>query len=82
MHTTLEAIIEANGQISTLEPIVLPYPSRALVTILEGEPRGLDQQQSMLSADADPIRRFCGSGRGGATARLLAERQDEREREN
>jgi hypothetical protein len=39
MHTTLEAIIEVDGQIRTLEPIVLPYPSRALVTILEEEPR-------------------------------------------
>ena len=32
------------------------------------------------SAD-DPIARFCGSGMGGSTARLLAERRVERERE-
>jgi len=30
----------------------------------------------------DPVSRFCGSGRGGTTARLLAERHADRERED
>jgi len=39
MHTTLEAIIEPNGQIRILEPIKLIKPVRALITILENEPK-------------------------------------------
>lgn len=38
MHTTVEAIIETDGRIRTLEPITLGRPTRALITILEGEP--------------------------------------------
>lgn len=35
----------------------------------------------VVPVDADPINAFRGSGAGGSTARLLAERQAERERE-
>lgn len=37
MHTTIEAIIEIDGQIRPLEPVKLAEPTRALITILEGE---------------------------------------------
>jgi hypothetical protein len=37
MHTTLEARIEANGEVKLLEPITLPGSRRALVTVLEDE---------------------------------------------
>jgi hypothetical protein len=39
MHTTLEAIIEPNGQIRILEQIKLFKSVRALITILENEPK-------------------------------------------
>jgi hypothetical protein len=35
MHTTLEARIEANGEVKLLEPVKLSGSCRALVTILE-----------------------------------------------
>jgi hypothetical protein len=35
---TVEAVIEANGQVHLVEPIHLPFPRRALVTILEEAP--------------------------------------------
>ncbi len=35
---TVEAIIEANGQVRLVEPVRLPSPRRALVTILEESP--------------------------------------------
>jgi hypothetical protein len=35
---TIEAIIEPNGQVRLIEPVRLPSPRRALVTILEESP--------------------------------------------
>ncbi|GAB6040168.1 AbrB/MazE/SpoVT family DNA-binding domain-containing protein [Endothiovibrio diazotrophicus] len=37
MHTTIEAIIETDGQIRALESVSLTKPTRALITILEDE---------------------------------------------
>ena len=37
MHTTLEARIEANGEVKLLEPVKLLGSRRALVTVLEDE---------------------------------------------
>jgi hypothetical protein len=37
MHTTLEARIEANGEVKLLEPVKLSGSRRALVTVLEDE---------------------------------------------
>jgi hypothetical protein len=37
MYTTLEARIEANGEVKLLEPVKLSGSCRALVTILEEE---------------------------------------------
>ena len=37
MHKTVEAIIDADGQIRLLEPLTFSHPARALVTVLEGD---------------------------------------------
>jgi hypothetical protein len=37
MHKTLEARIEANGEVRLLEPLQLSGPHRALVTVLEDQ---------------------------------------------
>ncbi len=47
---TVEAIIEANGQVRLIERVQLPSPRRALVTILEESPALHDA--SMLSEAA------------------------------
>jgi hypothetical protein len=35
---TVEAVIETNGEVRLVEPVQLPSPRRALVTILEEAP--------------------------------------------
>ena len=35
---TVEAVIEPNGEVRLMEPVTVPSPRRALVTILEEDP--------------------------------------------
>jgi len=53
MHTTIEAIIEANGDIRALESIHLTKPARALITILEGEAEAKGGDFSSLIASLE-----------------------------
>jgi hypothetical protein len=39
---TVEAIIEPGGEVRLVEPVNVPFPQRALVTILEEPPQGHD----------------------------------------
>ena len=39
---TVEAIIQPNGEVRLVEPVHVPSPRRALVTILEEEPLAHD----------------------------------------
>jgi hypothetical protein len=39
---TVEAIIQPNGEVRLVEPVHVPSPRRALVTILEEEPQAHD----------------------------------------
>ena len=39
---TVEAVIETNGEVRLVEPVQLPSPRRALVTILEEAPTAND----------------------------------------
>jgi hypothetical protein len=47
---TVEAIIEPNGEVRLIEPIVVSSPCRALVTILEDAPT--DHDAALLSEAA------------------------------
>ena len=47
---TVEAVIGRNGEVHLVEPIQLPCPQRALVTILEEAPT--DRDASLLSEPA------------------------------
>ena len=42
MVRTLEAVIEEGGKVRLLEPVDIQVARRALVTVLDEEPRGLD----------------------------------------
>jgi len=42
MMKTVEAVIEPNGEVRLLEPLRVPAPRRALVTILEEVPTAHD----------------------------------------
>jgi hypothetical protein len=37
MHKTVEAVIETDGSVRLVEPVSVPWPRRALVTILDDE---------------------------------------------
>ncbi len=49
MLRTLEAVVDEAGQVRLLEPVHLPAASRALVTILEGEPLARLDECALLS---------------------------------
>ena len=51
MLRTVEAIIDAQGNVQVLEPISLPGARRALVTILEEDP-GLSLHETALLSEA------------------------------
>jgi hypothetical protein len=50
MIKTIEALIDENGSVSLLEPIHLPSPRRALVTILE--PATTEKTETALLSEA------------------------------
>jgi hypothetical protein len=52
MIRTVEALIDAHGKVSLLESIKLPSARRALVTILEEEPRAGVSETALLSEPA------------------------------
>jgi hypothetical protein len=52
MIRTIEAVIDAQGKIRLAEPVRLPSPRRALVTILEDEPVLPADEISLLSEAA------------------------------
>ena len=52
MIKTVEAVIDANGQVRLLESINLPAARRALVTILEEEPATNVAETALLSEPA------------------------------
>jgi hypothetical protein len=49
LHKTVEAIIEPDGSVHLVEPIQVPRPRRALVTVLDEESEG---QTALLSEAA------------------------------
>lgn len=51
MLRTLEAVIDEHGNVRLLEPISLPAPQRALVTVLE-EPSDLYVPETALVSEA------------------------------
>lgn len=52
VHKTVEAIIEANGQVRLLEPLSLDRPVRALVTVLEEDVQAGVGKTALLSEAA------------------------------
>jgi hypothetical protein len=52
MLHTLEAVIDAQGQVHLLEPISLAGGRRALATILEEEPGTSTHETALLSEEA------------------------------
>ena len=52
MIQTVEAVIDEHGRVRLLEPVELPTPRRALVTILEGEPLASGYETALLSEEA------------------------------
>ncbi len=52
MIRTVEAVIDAHGQIRLLEPVTLEGEHRALVTILEEEPVAHPNETALLSEAA------------------------------
>lgn len=55
MRRTIEAVVEPNGAIALLEPVRLTSACRALVTILDEPPVGVDEcarlSEAALAAD-------------------------------
>ena len=51
MLRSVEAVIETNGEVRLEEPIYLSSPCRAIVTIIEEEPRGASET-ALLSEPA------------------------------
>ena len=49
MITTFEAVIDEHGKVILAERIELPYPRRALVTILDEAPSSPTLETSLLS---------------------------------
>ena len=52
MIRTVEAVIDEQGRVRLLEPVPVPGPRRALVTILEEEPAELTHETALLSEAA------------------------------
>ena len=52
MIRTVEAVIDEQGNVRLLEPVRLPAARRALVTILEDEPRVPVDEAALLSERA------------------------------
>ena len=52
MIRTVEAVIDAHGQVQLLEPVALEGDHRALVTILEEEPTTHPHETALLSEAA------------------------------
>lgn len=52
MVQTIEAVIEADGQVRLLQPIQTTSPRRALVMILEESPATLPSETAILSERA------------------------------
>jgi hypothetical protein len=52
MVRTVEALIDERGRVELLEPLNLPYPRRALVTILEEAPLSTMTDAALLSEPA------------------------------
>jgi len=52
MIQTVEAIIDRNGKVRLLQPVVLPAMRRAFVTILDDEPELSALETAMLSEAA------------------------------
>ena len=49
MLKTVEAIIEPDGSVRLVEPVQVPHPQRALVTVLD---EGTDSETALLSEAA------------------------------
>ncbi|MBN2053806.1 hypothetical protein JW905_02710 [bacterium] len=52
MIRTVKAIVDAQGNVRVLEPIQLPAPRRALLTILDEDPQLILQETTLLSEAA------------------------------
>ena len=52
MHRTVEAVIEADGQVRLLEPVHLQTPRRALLTILDEPAEDAANLPALLSEAA------------------------------
>lgn len=52
MARTLEAVIEEGGKVRLLEPVQIDTARRALVTVLDEEPRAVADECSLLSEPA------------------------------
>lgn len=52
MIQTVEAVIDEHGRVRLLEPVELPTPRRALVTILEDELLASGYETALLSEEA------------------------------
>jgi hypothetical protein len=79
----IRQIIENPQEAIPVPPEMRHRPTEVIFIALDAPATvtpGNEPARSGQPAD-DPIGRFCGSGPGGATARLLADRQAERERE-
>ncbi len=75
----MRSTITSRGQTVVPAPIRKRFglgPSTRLEWIVEG-----DGSIRVVPVDLDPIRAFRGSGHGGGTTRLLAERRSDRDRE-
>jgi hypothetical protein len=79
----IRQIIENPQDAIPVPPEMRHRPTEVIFIALDGPTAmtGVDEAAQAGQGSDDPIARFCGSGPGGATARLLAERQAERERE-
>lgn len=74
----MRSTITVRGQTVIPAPIRKRFglgPSKRLEWIID------DDTIRVMPVDTDPVVAFRGSGRGGAVARLLAERRRDRERE-
>jgi len=52
MIQTVEAVIDENGAVRLLKKVQLLSPKRALVTILDDEPKGDVSESALLSEEA------------------------------
>ncbi|KOR28031.1 hypothetical protein TI05_17750, partial [Achromatium sp. WMS3] len=62
----IRQIIDNPKEVVSVPPEMRHRPTEVIFIAIES---------NQLAIDPDPISKFCGSGIGGSTARLLAERQ-------